>query len=184
MNFNDHSKIKGYHAFLGASVYHWINYSNDRLIERYSSHRAAARGTELHEFADTAIRLGIKLPRSQKTLNMFVNDAIGYRMDTEQVLFYSENAFGTTDAISFRKNLLRIHDYKSGKTPASQKQLEVYAAYFCLEYGHNPNDIDIELRIYQNDEIIAWSPEKEDILYIMAKAIEFDKLIEEIKIGG
>ena len=115
---------------------------------------------------------------------MYVNDAIGYRMTPEQVLFYSENCFGTADAIVFKKDFLRIHDLKTGVTPSSIKQLEVYAALFCLEYSKNPNNIRIELRIYQNDEVIVHEPHPEDILYIMDKIISFDKRIEKIKLEG
>lgn len=180
MNFNKHFELRGKHAFLSPSSYHWVNYDDERLAERYSSHLAAARGTRLHEFAEEAIKLGIKLPRTKKTINMFVNDAIGFQMEVEQMLYYSEHAFGTADAISFRKNKLRIHDYKSGVTPASMTQLEVYAALFCLEYGKDPNSITMELRIYQNDEIIVHDPDREDILYIMQKIIHFDTEIDKI----
>ena len=105
-------------------------------------------------------------------------------MKTEQVLYYSDNAFGTADAISFKNNFLRIHDLKTGITPSSMKQLEIYAALFCLEYSKNPNDIQIELRIYQNDEVLVHEPHPEDILYIMNKIVLFDKRIEKIKLEG
>ena len=99
MNFNKHSNLEGQHAFLGASKYHWINYSEDKVADAYTKFLATLRGTELHAFAAHAIRLGQKLPKSQKTLNMYVNDAIGYKMTPEQILYYSENCFGTADAI-------------------------------------------------------------------------------------
>jgi len=181
VNFNKHSNLEGQHAFLGASKYHWINYDETKLVETYSKHMAAQRGTILHEFAAQCIRLGQKLPRSRKTLNMYVNDAIGFRMTPEQPLFYSENCFGTTDAICFRNNLLRIHDYKSGVTPARMEQLEIYAALFCLEYKVKPSDIDIELRIYQLDEILHHKPTAEDLVPIIDKIITFDKLINKIR---
>lgn len=181
MTFNTHSAFEGKHAFLSASKYHWINYSNDKLMDVYKNALATAKGTELHEFAFKAINLGIKLPRTQKTLNMYVNDAIGYRMTPEQVLFYSANCFGTADAISFRNNLLRIHDLKTGVTPTSMKQLEVYAAMFCLEYGYKPFEIEMELRIYQNDSVEEHIPEIDDIVHIMDKIITFDKQIEKLK---
>ena len=135
MNFNNHSNLAGFHAFLGASRYHWINYDEKKIEESYNKHQATILGTRLHEFADECIQLGIKLPKSRKTLNLYVNDAIGFKMQTEQVLFYSENCFGTADTICFRNNKLRIHDYKSGSTPASFRQLEIYTALFCLEYN-------------------------------------------------
>lgn len=182
MNFNKHYSLEGKHAFLSASKYHWVNYDIEKLINAYSKYEAAAMGTRLHEFACEAIRLGIKLPKTQKTLNMYVNDAIGFRMETEQPLVYSENCFGTADAISFRDNLLRIHDLKTGTSSVSVTQLEIYAAMFCLEYDINPNDIGMELRIYQNDNVLIHDPAREDILYIMDKIITFDKEIDKLKI--
>ena len=121
------------------------------------------------------------LQRSKKTLNMYVNDAIGYKMTPEQVLYFSDNCFGTADAISFRNNLLRIHDLKTGEIPAHMEQLEVYAALFCLEYHVQPSKIDMELRIYQNDEIVVYSPTIEDIAPIIDKIITFDKRLQEFK---
>jgi len=184
MKFNDYSYLQGQHAFLSASKYHWINYDEEKLDKRYLNHLASARGTELHEFASEAIRLGIKLPRTKKTLNLYINDAIGYKMEPEQVLFYSENCFGTADAISFRNGILRIHDYKSGVTPTKIDQLEVYSALFCLEYSVNPAEINIELRIYQLNEVLVHNPDPERIREIMDKIIVFDKRIEKIKNGA
>lgn len=181
MNFNKHSALEGKHAFLGASKYHWINYDSSKLAESYSRFLATQKGTELHDFAARCIKLGQKLPKSQKTLNMYVNDAIGYRMTPEQILYYSENSFGTADAISFRNGLLRIHDLKTGATPAHMEQLEVYAALFCLEYRMKPGEIDMELRLYQNDEILYHKPTVEDIAPIMDKIISFDKIITQIR---
>jgi len=181
MNWNRHSDLVGSHAFLGASKYHWINYSEDKLVESYNSFLAAAKGTELHDFACRCIQLGQKLPKSQKTLNLYVNDAIGYKMTPEQVLYYSPNCFGTADAISFRNDMLRIHDLKTGVVPAHMEQLMVYAALFCLEYKVKPGMIDIELRIYQSDEVLYHKPEANEILPIIDKIITFDKLINQIR---
>lgn len=181
MNFNLHSHLEGKHSFLSPSNYHWINYSDEKLNAVYLRSLAVERGIHLHDLANRCIRLGVKLPRTKQTLNMFVNDAIGYRMNTEQILYYSENAFGTTDAISFKKRFLRIHDLKTGVTPASMNQLKVYAALFCLEYRIDIFDIRMELRIYQNDEVLVHEPESEEIKDIMDKIVMFDKMIEEIK---
>ena len=181
MNFNNHLNLEGQHAFLGASKYHWINYSEEKVAESYNKFLATLKGTTLHEFAAQCIKLGQKLPKSKKTLNSYVNDAIGFKMIPEQVLFYSENCFGTADTISFRNKLLRIHDLKTGVIPAHMEQLEIYAALFCLEYKFKPTDIDIELRIYQNDEIFYHNPTAEDIVPIMDKIITFDKVINNLK---
>lgn len=181
MIFNKHSNLEGCHAFLGASKYHWINYDETKLAESYTRALAAQRGTELHAFAAQCIKLKQKLPRSNKTLNMYVNDAIGYRMTPEQVLYYSPNCFGTADAISFNNKLLRIHDFKSGVVPAHMEQLMVYASLFCLEYGVRPGEIDFELRIYQSDDILVANPTVEEVAPIMDKIVTFDKIIDEIR---
>ena len=170
MIFNEHSRLRNQHAFLSASQYHWLNYDDDKLMQVFSNAMAKVRGTKLHDFA-----------KSKRTLNMYVNDAIGYRMTPEQILYYSDNCFGTADAISFRNGLLRIHDLKTGTTPASVAQLEIYAALFCLEYNCKPSDIDMELRIYQSDDVTVFEPEADDIQSIMDKIIYFDRLINEIK---
>lgn len=182
MIFNKHSNLEGQHAFLGASKYHWINYSEDKVANAYSNFLAAQKGTELHDFAAQCIKLGQKLPKSKKTLNMYVNDAIGYKMTPEQILYYSDNCFGTADSISFRNGLLRIHDLKTGIIPAHMEQLMIYAALFCLEYKINPTDIDMELRIYQTDEVLFCNPTGSEILPITDKIISFDKIISNIKL--
>lgn len=181
MNFNKHSNLEGQHAFLGASKYHWINYDEAKVAESYSKFLATQKGTVLHEFAAQCITLGQKLPKAHKTLNMYVNDAIGFKMTPEQVLVYSDNCFGTADAIAFRNDFLRIHDLKTGVTPAHMEQLEIYAALFCLEYGVKPGQIEIELRLYQNNEITLLNPTAEDITPIIDKIITFDKIIDRIK---
>lgn len=181
MNFNRHYDLVGEHAFLSASKYHWSNYSEEKISDAYLKFLATQKGTQLHDFAHQCIELKQRLPKTKLSLQMFVNDAIGYRMKSEQPLYYSSNAFGTADAICFRDNLLRIHDLKTGVSPVSMRQLEIYAALFCLEYRIDPKDIEIELRIYQSDEIVIYKPEGEDIRQIMDKIVLFDKKIELIK---
>ena len=181
MEWNRHKNLAGQHAFLGASKYHWINYDESKLMDSYANFKAAQRGTELHDFAAQCIKLGQRLPKSQKTLNLYVNDAIGYKMTPEQLLYYSENCFGTADAIAFRNNFLRIHDYKSGVTPAKMEQLKIYAALFCLEYKYKPSKIEMELRLYQSDEVIYHNPTAEEIEPIMEKIVTFDKIIADMK---
>lgn len=181
MNFNEHFELEGKHAYLGASKYSWLNYTEDKLRDSYIRSVAAQKGTILHEFAASCIKLGQKLPRSEKTLNKYVNDAIGYKMSPERTLYYSDNCFGTADAISFRNGLLRIHDLKTGVTPAHIEQLLIYASLFCLEYKLKPSDIEMELRIYQNDEVVYHIPEVDEIVPIMDKIKIFDRIINDIK---
>ena len=184
MNFNQHFKLKGMHAFLSASKWHWLNYDEDKLRLAFSRSQAATMGTRIHDIASELISLGIKLPKSKKTLNMYVNDAIGFKMTPEQVLYYSDNCFGTADAISYREkeHKLRIFDLKTGTTPAHMEQLMIYAALFCLEYKIKPSTIDIELRLYQSDEVLIHEASGDEIVPIMDKIITFDKLIESYKL--
>lgn len=179
MNFVKHLNLEGLHAPFSPSQSSWLRYDDDKLIEVYRNKKAAEMGTRLHQWAKDTIDLGLKQPRSKKTLYAYVNDAIGYKMDTEVVLFYSPRFFGTADAICFRNNFLRIHDLKTGRTPVHMEQLEIYAALFCLEYKVKPGDIDMELRIYQNDEVLVHNPTVEDILPIMDKIVHLNKLLEK-----
>lgn len=185
MIFNEHSDLEGKHAFLSASKYHWINYDEERLAESFEKSMTAALGTRLHSFAKMAIDLGITQANTGQTLNMYINDCLGFRMRTEQMLVYSRNAFGTADAISFRDRVLRIFDLKNGVTATKVTQLEIYAALFCLEYEIAPAAIEYDLRIYQNDEVRwyendeAFDTRPEDIMMIMDRIRDFDQLIEQ-----
>jgi hypothetical protein len=181
MRFNRHLNLLGEHAFLSPSNYHWINYTPNRLSERWTTAQAAAYGTAQHMYAQEQIRLG-RLSDHIGTLGMYINDAIRYRMTPEQILYYSENCFGTADAISFRYKTLRIFDLKTGVIKGSVHQLEVYAALFCLEYGYDPYKINIELRIYQADEVIVYDADADDIMFIMEKIQEFDVQINQLKL--
>lgn len=182
MKFERHSNLKGLHAPFTPSQPSWLRYDDDRALEVYANKKAAELGSRLHAWAKETIDLGIKQPRSKKTLYAYVNDAIGFKMETEVVLFYSERFFGTADAISCRTNeegreVLRIHDLKTGISPVHMEQLLVYAALFCLEYRKKPADLDIELRIYQSDEVEYHIPEPEEVTAVMNQIVHLDKLI-------
>lgn len=181
MKFNAHSDLKDQHAFLSASKYHWVNYTDEKMEEVFMNYRAKERGTDLHKLAQELIRLKVKLPKNGETLSLYVNDAIGYIMTPEQVLFYSYFCFGTADAICFRKNLLRIHDLKTGENEANFTQLEVYAALFCLEYDVKPEDIKIELRIYQNNAVRIRESDPKDIRTLMNKILSSNKILERLR---
>lgn len=183
MQFNRHKNLEGLHAPFSPSQSSWLRYDDEKAREVYANKKAAEMGTILHAWAKTTIDLGIKQPRSRKTIYAYVNDAIGFRMSTEVVLYYSERFFGTADAISYReidgKGFLRIHDLKTGTTKVHMEQLKVYAALFCLEYKVKPGDIDMELRIYQNDDILVHNPTADEIVPIMDKIVHLNKLIEK-----
>lgn len=188
MQFNIHKNLQGLHAPFSASKSAWLRYDDEKIAEVYLNLQAAAYGTRLHEWAAETIKLGRKQPRSKETLCAYINDAIGFKMDTEVVLFYSERFFGTADTICFRKekgvDTLRIHDLKTGKREAKMEQLEIYAALFCLEYKVRPGDINIELRIYQNDEVVCHIPDVDEITHIMDKIIHTDKILQKLEEEG
>ena len=180
MIFTKHSNLEGLHAPFGASQSAWLRYDDEKILATYNNMKAKEIGTRLHAWAKETIDLGIKQPRSKKTIYAYVNDAIGYKMDTEVVLFYSPRFFGTADSICFRNGTLRIHDLKTGVTKVHMEQLMIYAALFCLEYKIKPTDIEIELRIYQSDEILYHNPPAEDIKSIMDRIIYLDKMLERL----
>lgn len=209
--FYDHSRDipAGAHAILSPSKYSWTNYdSKDKLFNLVCSSYAQEIGTLLHELASTAIKYRVKIPKiaakpiillyllshniprgiidANKYVDNFcayVNDAIGFDMTPEQPLMYSRNAFGTADAIRFneKKMHLRIHDYKSGVTKPCLRQLELYAAYFCLEYHIKPKDLTFELRIYWENEVIVGHPTAADIVPLIDKTIDYDNFISSLK---
>lgn len=180
MIFAKFSNLEGKHALFSPSQPAWLNYSDEKAIEVYSNKKAAERGTALHAWAKETIDLGLRQQKSKKTLYNYVNDAIHLKMDTEVKLVYSERFYGTADAISFNSNFLRIHDLKTGTTPAHMEQLMIYAALFCLQYKYDPTDIKIELRIYQNDEIEISKPEPEEIVDIMQTIRHLDEILKEV----
>jgi hypothetical protein len=184
MRFTRRSSLVDVHALMSPSSYHWVNYDDDKFDKNFFTQMDAARGTRLHELAHRLIQERVKLPDIEKTLNMYVNDGIGFGMESEVVLYYSDNCFGTSDCIIFRNNTLRIHDLKNGKTPASMMQLKLYAALFCLEYNYNPFDIAIELRIYQNDLIDICETDPDEIFHLMetikSRSRRIDALKEEV----
>jgi hypothetical protein len=183
MIWNEHSNLKGKHSFLSPSRAAWENYPIEKLVKVYESSLAKDRGTVIHELAARDIligqTLGFRRPDDGTTYNMYVNDGIDYRMDPERVLYFSDKAFGTADTISFEDGILRIHDLKTGKTPAHMIQLERYAALFCLEYGYDPVDIQIRLQLYQSNEVIAEDPDPELISRHMDNYVHKSKVLED-----
>ena len=207
MIFNKHSELEGKHALLGASKHSWLNYDDDQLAKAYVSSFSPTIGTLVHEYAKDKIifRQPMEDNRSEKNavllhllkngipqqvipiemifynLMPYVNDAIGYKMTPELVLYYNDYSFGTADAISYSRNVLRIHDLKTGSTPASKDQLMIYAAWFFLEYKKEVNfqKSRVELRLYQNQEVIVHTPTNQEIAGIMDKVVHGALTIEK-----
>lgn len=182
MRWNKHSHLEGAHSFLSPSYYHWVNYDSEKLAHRWKTVQAALKGTEDHRYAAIAIEERIVQDDETTTLGMYINQCIQYKMTPELVLFYSPNCFGTVDAISYRYRKLRISDLKTGETRTSERQLEIYASLFCLEYGIDPYELrEIELRIYQDNQCRVYLGDPDFIRFIMDKIIAFDRQINELR---
>lgn len=189
--WKDHSKDvrRGDHAFMGGSNSSWLRYDREKLITSYFNAQCKIEGTEKHDFAAKDIEFGKKYgfrrPKTKNTYYMYVNDAIGFRMETEKLLYYSEYAYGWADTIVAEeaKHILRIHDLKTGITQAHMEQLLIYAALWCLDYQQKPGDWNIKLRIYQNNEINGYDPPATDILPIMDQIITNTKILRKASAG-
>lgn len=181
MRLPSYSELKGTHALFSASKPAWIRYDIQKMREAVAAKKASDRGTELHALAEMHIKNMIRMPRTNKTLDRYINDAISYRMTPEQVLYFSPFFYGTADAIDFdeQRGTLRIHDLKTGKGPTHMEQLLIYAAFFCLQTGVRPSDIEAVLRIYQNDDIQEMHATASDIVPIMEQAKKFNDIIRE-----
>ena len=173
MSLKKNTRIIGQHALLSPSNYHWLDYEEDRLRQWYFNKQQAARGDKLHAYAQQAIELGVRQADNGTTLSMYINDCIGFRMEAEVPLMYSEVCFGTADACGLRVErgqlTLRISDLKTGITPAEMKQLLIYAALFCFDFDFDPRKLRFILRIYQNDAIEELLPEASDIMLVMSR---------------
>ena len=181
MNFNKHYELKNKHAFFSPSKHYWLRWDEEKIRNSYINAKAVEKGTRLHNLAAECISLGIKLKDNKTTLSMYVNDALSYKMTPEVALFYSDNCFGHTDAISFKRNILRIFDLKTGEiTTASMEQLLIYAALFCLEYHIDPKSIKYDLRIYQFDKAICYEPNGDEIAEIIDIIVHHDMVVESM----
>lgn len=169
------------HAFLNPSgAKSWLGKDKDYLKKRMKSELAKFIGTKKHEIACWDIRLKMKRPDNNNTFNLYVNDAIGYMMESEVKLKYSRWCFGTADALVFRDGILRIHDLKTGVTKTSMDQLIVYAALYCLQNDINPKDIEIELRIYQSGEVVVYNPSLDEMTHAIDYIVSASRWLDEI----
>jgi hypothetical protein len=206
MQWNKHLSFEGKHALLSPSKYSWINDSDDEFMQRLCNSYLATMGTLIHKEARDFIFYKRPMTKNERrymevrlmsqgipeavfevvdfekifsNVCNYVKDAVSFRMDPEVVLFYSELCFGTSDAILYdeKKRILRVHDLKTGFTPAKMDQLYVYAALFFLEYSYvKMSDTKIELRIYQNNEVVIDEPGIDIILPIMETIKRFNNI--------
>ena len=210
MIWKDYSKLKGTHAFCGASKKSWRDWNVDKLIISKQNSYAQEIGTLLHSYAEKNIKAHFRVYKADKrsvlryltvehnipstvvdidrlfpNLMNYINDSIGYRMDPEVVLYYSPDFYGTADAIYWndKTKVLRISDLKTGVTPVDFKQLENYAAFFCLDYKVKPKDIEtMEFRIYQENEVMFAAPDPAEVLQpVIEQIIFFNKALMEFE---
>lgn len=213
MIFNKHDELEGRHAFMGASQHSWVNWDEEKTINSLKNSYAQRIGTLVHSKSEKMILRGRPIRKQDipglelsldlylfengiplyaynaqslvRNLVPYVNDCIGYRMTPEQPLKFSDKCFGTTDAISYneKKKELRIHDLKTGASPASMDQLLIYAALFFLEYskieGIDVEEVKVELRIYQSEEIAVYTPSPEEIMNWMDAIVTHSSWLDD-----
>ena len=183
MDWKDYSRLSNTHAFLSPSRYNWLNYDDEKLIDTFRNHKRVALGTRLHSLAAELISLARWQPQTAEAFNAFVNDAIGFGMKAEVLLYYSPRCYGTADTISYEDGILRVHDLKTGITPVppgATKQLLIYAALFCLDYKIDPLELlAIHLRIYQNEEVIEFDPSPQELFRVTRRIIEADRILKD-----
>ena len=98
MRWNKHSRLEGQHAFLGASQYSWLNYDEDKLVDKYYNFLATLRGTQLHELAAKLIE--------EAGLKGFALDDSGAQVSPKHAGFVVNNG-GTAKA----SDVMRLIDY-------------------------------------------------------------------------
>lgn len=113
------------------------------------------------------------------TVKDYINDGVSMRMNVEEVIYYSDYFFGTSDTLLFKNNKLVIHDLKTGMTQPHMEQLMIYAALFCLQHKVAPGTIEMELVIYQNADKEFYYPGADEILPIMDKIVTIDKALRQ-----
>lgn len=176
-----HPELADRHAHLSPSKYSWIRYDDDKFTATWHRRMASIRGTQEHEYAAMAIRLGMRQPNTKSTLNMFINDSIRWKLEPEVALYADDLFFGHADAAGFRKNVFRVSDYKSGETPTSMDQLKCYVALFCIEFDMSPFDFAAEMRIYQFNEIREELADPHEIMIIIDRWKSFGKIADQMQ---
>lgn len=188
-----------YRAELGEEIHLYASHQI-KLVAKQNGIREIVKGVQTQIFnkyyreaTDTVDEHGVDLLDSLKyipvecygSVKSFVNDAIGYRMKSEERIFYSKYFGGTSDAIKYESStgLLRVHDLKTGAKEADFDQLAIYGALYCLVNTIKPETVNFELRIYQNDTISVDNPDPKAIRDIMDIIIRREKLINRVN-GG
>ena len=176
------------HDFAASQIELGNKYRNNRDIIRgvqtymYSKYKYLSNDLVVGDYAKKLIANLNTLPKEvYEAVRYYINDGVGFKMNVEQGLWYSNHCFGHADTICFRNDTLHIHDLKTGSNPAHMEQLRIYAALFCLEYGIKPANIKIELRLYQWDGIIVEEPALEELVSIIDRIVTSEKIALQIE---
>lgn len=197
LNYDDEQLISAFcnshRSELGTEMHEWASVQI-KLRNKVSGIKEVHKGVKTHifekydkspEYRDMLLENIDYLPTEiYPTIKLFVNDCIGFRMDSEMRVTYSDLLWGTTDAIRCHDNILQVFDLKTGSKPAKETQLYTYAALYCLQEHIKPDTLDaVETRIYQNGDVFMDNPPSDIIYDIMHKIVHVDSVINKFK-GG
>ena len=204
LNYTDEQLIEAlknkYRAEIGTEIHEWASHQII-LSSKVSGIKEVEKGVKTHiyekymekyskcydpEFGTLLLKHLHYIPgEAFLTTKQFINDSIGFRMESEKRLTVSSMIYGTADAVRYytKENLLRVSDLKTGKRPAKIEQVFIYAALYCYEYKLKPLNTNFEARIYQNGEIFIEQPSGEDINEILINIVHKDEVAKKFE-GG
>lgn len=187
-------KVNKFRAAVGTEIHNWV-FIRIKRMHKVSSVKEIFYDIDemifkeyFKEDTDMITDYGEKLLKCLRqvpsevfeTVKLYVNDAIGFKMTPEEVVYYSDDIYGCSDAISFSSNFLRIHDLKTGSSNQDHiEQLLNYAALFCLQHKLDPKKIQSQLRVYKNGEAIIYDPNPDDIQIVMDSIVIVNKQASE-----
>ncbi len=101
----------------------------------------------------------------------------------EDILTADDSYNGNADLMHYGvKRRSGRYPYGSGENPYQHSGDFLSRVEELKKQGCSEKDIaEMELRIYQNDEVLIHNPEVDEIVPIMDKIIAFDKLLEKVK---
>ncbi len=70
MILNEHSELRGKHAMFSPSQPSWLNYDEEKIVERMINYYRAPLGTEIHEFCEGRIRRKRRINKSAKVYQL------------------------------------------------------------------------------------------------------------------
>lgn len=195
LNYNDDefiNKLTGkYRSNLGTEIHEWsavqINLGHKvtslreiyKDVETHIYEKYSSTDYGLSSYGHTLLHNMKYIPEETfSTVKTYINDCVALKMDTEVLVDFSDNFFGTADAIRFDGKALKVFDLKTGSSPAKIEQPLIYACLYLLKYRLAAESISVEVRIYQNNDILRAIPEPNDLIPIMNKIIHFDSIMD------